>query len=152
MRLFLLSFLLPIGACTIHSSFSGPGWDDALLTDAPGPFLAVATHTRPVRETSDRFDEHVTAIAEQLETQPGLVGSSFRGRLFGREVWTLTVWEDEESVVEFVTSGAHLEAMGDSVVIEGIETVEWDIAPTEMPPTWNDVDEHLDALGTDEPW
>ena len=141
-----------LAGCTLHTPFSGPGWDGALSTDAEGPFVAVVTHTRPVKEHRDAFDDHVDAITAQLEDQPGFVGGSLRGRLVGREVWTLTVWEDEESIADFVTSGAHWEALQDVEVIEGIGTVEWAIEPSELPPSWSDALDRLDAVEANPPW
>jgi heme-degrading monooxygenase HmoA len=142
-----------LSACTAASPFAGPGWDDGLTTDAPGPFIAVATHTRATAGRESTFDLHVDAIKAQLETQPGLVGSSLRGRIPGRERWTLTVWEDEESIVDFVVAGAHAEAMSDyENAIEGIYYATWTVEADELPLDWSDALDRLKEVEPDELW
>jgi heme-degrading monooxygenase HmoA len=145
--------LLPCAACALSTPFSGPGFDEGLVTDAPGPFVAVATHTRASRGMGGAFDDHVSAVTDQLATQPGFVGGSLRGRLLGREAWTLTVWEDEESLADFVSSGAHLEAMNDAPdVIDGVYYASWSVARDEMPPSWDDALDHLADAEPDHLW
>lgn len=48
-------------------------------------------------------------ISRQAKSQPGLIRMKNRG--FGYDHYTLSVWEDKESLKKFARSGAHLEAM-----------------------------------------
>lgn len=152
LRLVALSALA--AGCTVASPMTGPGWDgDALLTDAEGPFVAVATHTRIAKGEGAAFDDHVDAITAQLDGQEGFVARSLRAKLPGRERWTLTVWEDEESLAAFVVGGAHADAMGDSAtVIEGLYSVSWTVEPDAMPIEWGDVLDRLAAVEPDPAW
>ncbi|HEU4408817.1 MAG TPA: hypothetical protein VFS43_26385, partial [Polyangiaceae bacterium] len=69
--------------------------------------------------------------------QPGFVGYELAYSTkcnYGR---TITVWQDEASMMSFVTSGAHATAMTEvrTVGVDG-RTIDWDIAPDELPVTW----------------
>jgi heme-degrading monooxygenase HmoA len=142
-------------ACTPASPFSGPGYDPdrGLLSDAPGPFLAVVTHTAVKPGQDDAFDTHVDAIEAQLEAAPGFVGSSLRGEVFGRERWTLTVWTSEAALGAFYGSGAHARAMQDTAaVVEGVYSAGWELQPEALPPSWDEALEALEAVEPVEPF
>lgn len=141
--------LTPIlfAGCAISAPFSGPGWDGELLTEAEGPFIAAVTHTRAAKGAGRDFDRHVDAVLDQMEGQPGFIGGSLRGRILGREAWTMTVWEDEASLGAFVGSGAHLEAMVDaSTVIEGVWSATYPVTREEMPPSWSRALDELEKV------
>ena len=149
----LLSLLL--GACAAGSSLEGPGYnsDDGVLTDAEGPYLVVATHTRIAKGEVKRFGEHVDAIKLQQDDTPGFMARALRAELPGRERWTVTVWEDEESVMDFAFSGAHLDAMLDETsTIDGVYTAGWWVEAEELPVRWGEVLDELDAVAPEEPW
>ena len=41
-------------------------------------------------------------LKKKLKDYPGYVGGSIRKEIFGNKGWTMTVWEDEESLEKFV--------------------------------------------------
>ena len=138
---------LPMAACSVSSGFSGPGYDGALTTDAEGPFVAVVTHTRPAKGERKAFGDHVDGIMDQLDTQPGYIGGALRARVMGSERWTLTVWEDEESMHAFVLEGAHRQALETSgTVIDGVRSAMWTLSSEEVPPSWDEALSHLDGV------
>jgi hypothetical protein len=146
------AFALPLllGACTPASPFEGPGYDpdEGLLTDAPGPFIAVITEATIAEAGADRFDAHVERIERDLQRAPGLVGSSLRGEVFGDTAWTLSVWEDGAALGRFVGGEAHARAMADADrATDRVRTASWSLAPAAVPPSWEDALERLDAEG-----
>lgn len=144
-----LAALAPIllAGCAISQPFSGPGWDGELITDAEGPFVTAVTHTRAAKGAGKEFDRHVDAVLDQMEEQPGFIGGSLRGRIIGREAWTMTVWEDEASLGAFVGGGAHLEAMVDaSSVVDGVWSVTYSVTREEMPPSWSHALDELEKV------
>ncbi len=56
------------------------------------------------------FDQGTARMFEQLSNVDGLLAYSRRKRLFGDEVWTLTVWRDDAAHDAFVASPLHREA------------------------------------------
>ena len=146
MRTLPVFFLL--SACSLAAPLDGPQLDDrGAAVSTEGPVLAVVTHARIASGAGKRFDEHVQAISDQLEQQPGFIGSSLRAKLGTRERWTLTVWEDEVSMMEFVVSGAHLAALSETgEVIDGVRPAHWELDANELPIDWSTALDHLEGV------
>ncbi|MRG97494.1 antibiotic biosynthesis monooxygenase family protein [Polyangium spumosum] len=93
---------------------------------APGTYLVSSTyiHRKGTPESDAKFGELVGPIVQALQSQPGLVAFQLGTSASCSAGRTLTVWEDEEAMYQFVGSPAHAEAMartgevsrGDSVV------------------------------------
>ena len=146
------SLLLTLLTGCLSSSFEGPAFEDG--AELQGPFLAAVTHTKVARGEHSAFGDHVLAIEEQQDHHEGFLGRSLRIKAATRTRWTLTLWQDEESMMRFVTEGAHLEAMAVSgEVIDGVRSAVWTIADDEeFPPTWSDALDVLDEQSPDIPW
>jgi len=41
-------------------------------------------------------------IQKQLRSTPGVIGYSLRAKILSRNFWTLSVWEDQKALMEFV--------------------------------------------------
>ena len=150
-------FALPLlVACAPAQPFSGPGFDadnDRVLSDSAGPFVAVITHTKVAKGEAGLFNDHVDGILDQLEKQPGYVGGSLKGQLFGRERWTLTVWDDPQALVAFRDSGAHQKAMDDQdTVVEQVYYAYWELDKSEVPPSWDTALKELDKVEPEDPF
>lgn len=159
LRTWASSPLLAVGlagtACAAASPFEGPGYDraDGVTTAADGPFVAVVTHTRMAEGARDAFDAHVEAVVDQASDAPGFVGSSLRGEIFGRERWTLTVWETDADLGTFYGSGAHAEAMRDAHdVIDAVYSHRFEVDRAAMPPRWGETLRLLDRHEPVDPW
>src|SRR5262245_40053496 len=50
-------------------------------------------------------------IRRQLHASSGLIGYSLRARLAERQFWTLSAWEDEAALQNFVTAPPHVAIM-----------------------------------------
>lgn len=146
LRTTLVCTLTLAAACVASGPFQGPGFqDDTLITDTEGPYLAVATRAIIAQGKRAEFNDHVGRIADQLENQPGCIGYELRGRVPGREVWTLTVWESEAAMLEFVVSGAHGEAMPQaSGLVEEFDSAPFEVAADALPLSWDVVEAELD--------
>ena len=71
-------------------------------------YLALLTFL-PVKRyrTIPRFIGYTRRIEAQLAETVGLVGYSLRAALLSRRFWTLSVWEDERALQQFVHHGFH---------------------------------------------
>lgn len=96
--------------------------------------------------TIPRFLRYSGVVAKQLEGTRGLVGFSFRAKLVTREFYTLSVWEDEQALMDFVGTQPHLGTMG-ALRPHMTETkfVRWALKGSLVPPSWEDA---LRALRT----
>ncbi|MFT4624566.1 MAG: heme-degrading monooxygenase HmoA [Myxococcota bacterium] len=136
----------------VAAPFDGPGFDDGV--ELEGPFLAAITHTRIAQGEQAAFAAHLDAIKDQQDRHEGFIGRSLRIRLTSRTRWTLTIWQDEDSMMRFVTSGAHLDAMVESsAVIDGVRSAIWTVDDDDdFPPKWTDAMDRLDSQSPDIPW
>ncbi len=143
--------LMTLFACAASTPFEGPGVSDdgALRTDHAGPFVVAVTHAKPAKGKGGAFNDHVDAIEAQLLEMDGFVGYSFRGEIGGRDRWTLTLWESEDALMGFITTGVHIEAMAQSgELLEEIHSGVWvEEDPGQLPPTWGEALDFLDEQG-----
>lgn len=58
-----------------------------------------------------RFSLFTFQIIKQLRAAPGVVGFSLRAKPMSRKFWTLSAWEDEKALMDFVRELPHGEAM-----------------------------------------
>ena len=79
------------------------------------------------------------AVSYPLAKTPGLIGFTFRAKLFRRRFWTLSAWEDEKALMEFVGKVPHLDTMkvlgphtGDAAFFR------WSVRGAELPLRWDD--------------
>ena len=85
-----------------------------------------------------RFLRHAGAISRQLEGTRGLVGFTFRAKILARKFYTLSVWEDERALMEFVHARPHLETMPAlSPHMAETKFVRWRVKGSDVPPSWD---------------
>ena len=107
-NLLLCAILLLASGCTVampfHSSndFNQPGPPDA--TVAIGLTHAVLGDDD---EKNDIFWDNADKVVDSLLQQAGYLGHRLRFKILGGEVWTMTVWKDEQSLKNFMYCDAH---------------------------------------------
>lgn len=126
----------------IAQPLAGPGIDPetgALLDPIAGEYIVHTTQILPKSDADSQqaFFGLVGAISAQLMQTPGLVGFSLAVEPNCAFARTLGVWESEEAMYAFVSSGAHLDAMGQTfdVGVTGRVT-HWTATAEELPPSW----------------
>ena len=60
------------------------------------------------------FWKNVGLIKENAKENSGLIGISISKKIFGNEAWTMTVWETEEDLENFIISKRHSQAIDES--------------------------------------
>ena len=112
----------------------------SIAAPADREYLALISFL-PLRRyrTIPSFLRRSGAIGRQLEESPGLVGFSLRAKPLSKGFYTLSVWEDEKSLMEFVRRGVHRETMRALGPRMG-ETrfVRWTVRGPEVPPAWEE--------------
>jgi len=75
-------------------------------------YLVMASHLPLQRISSTvRFFRSVSAVRKQLATADGLVGYMLRARPLARDYWTLSVWQHERALREFMRTQPHVQIM-----------------------------------------
>lgn len=74
----------------------------------------------------------------QLRQSKGLIGYSLHAEPFRRQFWTLSVWEDRQSLMDFVGEIPHSRIMQSLAPHMGkTKFVQWQLAASGIPPAWN---------------
>jgi len=90
------------------------------------------------------FFRYVGRIQKQMDRSRGLLGYSMKMQLLGRKAWTLSVWEDEPALQEFVTRSPHLDTMRKPILQPGKSRfVRWKLVGSSVPPKWEEALTHL---------
>ncbi len=89
------------------------------------------------------FIRQSATIQKQLHSSQGLLGYSLRAQLLGTKAWTLSVWEDELALAEFVRKSPRVETMKKVSLGEERKFVRWKLTGSEIPPKWDEALEHL---------
>jgi len=91
-------------------------------------YRAIPTFIRYSRETQ-----------RQLETAQGLLGYSLQAQILARKFWTLSAWEDEAMLMNFVHHPPHSEIMDALAPHMGRTAfVRWTVTASELPLNWRD--------------
>jgi len=140
--------LVACGPRVEEGELEGPGVDEeGRITVDADELLVGLTHlqVKNAPKPGKRFGELAEAIGNHLfDTEPeGWVGAAFRneGRL---NWWTMTVWESEEALMDFVVSEPHVTAMAEmgDISVGGETRTLW-LPTEELPVEW---DRALDLL------
>lgn len=117
-------------------------WKARRSVKPDGEFLAVLSHLPLARfRMVPQFLRYSRNIQTQLEHAEGLVGYSLRAQLFRRHFWTLSVWEDDKALMDFVSTVPHEEVMKKLQGHMGptsFGTVRWTVKGASVPPDWKD--------------
>ena len=90
------------------------------------------------------FVRQSNAIQKQLKDSPGLIGYSLRAQLLGKRAWTLSVWQDERALSEFVGRSPHADTMKKVSLGEARKFVRWKLMGSEVLPEWDEELKHLE--------
>ncbi len=89
--------------------------------------------------TIPRFIGYTGRIKAQLDESRGVVGYSVRAQILKCDFWTLSVWENESRLMEFVRHGFHSGVM---IVLRqdmgATNFVRWMVRGADIPPAWDD--------------
>ncbi len=95
----------------------------------------------PLRHFRDlgAFVLYTGRIQGQLKRTPGVLGYSLLTHIHKKRFWTLSVWEGESALQDFVVSPPHQHVMRSLHGKMGqTRFVRWTIRGTEFPPRWQD--------------
>ncbi|MDA7967305.1 hypothetical protein [Ruegeria sp.] len=94
----------------------------------------------PLRSYLDfpTFFKDVQKVQDQLQKSHGLIGFKLRADILAKQGYTISVWENAESLKKFISSGAHKETMDQSrdYLGEGRKFVTAFIKGSDFPPSW----------------
>jgi nitrite reductase/ring-hydroxylating ferredoxin subunit len=99
-----------------------------------------------------KFFRYVFGIRRQLADSEGLIGYSLDAHPLAKEFWTLSVWEDRESLWHFVQRMPHSQAMQDLLPhMEQTEFFHFELDGSSIPPDWQETKRRMRERGTEAP-
>jgi len=160
----LVVALATLPCCTVTTPFAGAGYSKSkgvTLPDAPEHVVVGVTHALLHERFGGTFKEHTLRVLDSMETHNGAIGHAARFRLFGKEVWTVSVWRDEQGLNSFVRSPIHREAMrAGSPAMVSAQFLRFTWPAKDLPPPWSvvldklqqaDVTDYAQAVTTERP-
>ena len=124
---------------TVEMPLAGPGYDPQVgLIDPQAKYVVTTTQALPPPDRVAEFGQLAGAAAMAAAQSPGLVAMGFASEPNCGFQRTLTVWRDEDAMMAFVVSPAHVAAMAaaDDVLLTG-RTTRFTIAADQMPLGWD---------------
>lgn len=124
---------------TVEMPLAGPGYDpQAGLIDPQAQYVVTTTQALPRPDRVAEFGQLAGAAAMAAAQSPGLVAMGFASEPNCGFQRTLTVWRNEDAMMAFVVSPAHVAAMtaADDVLLAG-RTTRFTIAADKMPLGWD---------------
>jgi len=92
------------------------------------------------------FGVYTLRIVGQLSRTPGVLGYSLLTHVFHRRFWTLSVWDSEAALQQFVAENPHSHVMR---ALQGkmdqTYFVRWHMRGAEFPPRWQEALARQDA-------
>ena len=84
-----------------------------------------------------KFFRFTFEIQRQLRNAPGLIGYALEARPFSKKSWTLSVWRDRQSLMDFVGRMPHSRVMKELAPHMGESRFEqWTVGAHEIPLDW----------------
>ena len=110
-------------------------------------YLVMASHLPLKRITATvSFFRAVSAVRKQLATTDGLIGYTLRAKPLARDYWTLSVWQDDTALRQFMRTPPHVQVMTSLKPVMGpTKFVTWKISAADGPPSMTGALEHLAA-------
>jgi hypothetical protein len=108
-------------------------------------YLALVTYL-PLKtfRALPQFLVHTARIQKLLRASPGLIGYSLLAHVLAQRFWTLSAWQDETVLMQFVRAEPHRQAMTSlRGLMSTTEFRRWRIQGVAMPPTWHQAMERL---------
>ena len=124
-----------------------------ISTARPGTELTVMASRLPLRSHRHipAFLRWTWRIRAQLAHAPGLVGYSLDAHPLGKTFWTLSAWTSRAAIEDFVRQEPHAVAMASIRPHMRKSTfVFWTVTPEELPISWADVRQRIDAVSREE--
>ena len=118
--------------------------DSPWITFAPADthreYVALLSYLPLARYSAvPNFFRFTFQIQKQLRATPGIIGYSLRAKILSRNFWTLSVWEDQKALKEFVAKMPHEEAMRAMTPHMGpTKFTQWKVAGSSLPLRWNE--------------
>jgi heme-degrading monooxygenase HmoA len=142
--------LLMLGACTLGTPFRSAETLDALPEDAKVMVGMTYVMTGNDSQKNDVFWDHTMRVVDSLPSNNGYLGHKIRKQVLGNEGWTMTVWEDEQSLQKFVEGQKHQDAIKNGLdALVTARFVRFEAVKSDIPISWDNAERIMNEKGRD---
>jgi hypothetical protein len=123
-----------------------PGkWRSFTPTDSDREYLALLSYLPLKRyRMLPKFLKYTAETERQLSESEGLIGYSLQAEILSLRFWTLSVWENEESLMQFVVKLPHGQIMAALAPhMDETKFTRWKIKGASLPPSWNEAKKRM---------
>ena len=115
-------------------------WRSFARAEPEQPCLVLLTYLPLARHGRiPGFLLHTMRIRAQLRRSRGLIGYSLRAEPMAKRFWTLSAWQDEASLQDFVPAHPHARTMTALTPHMGATRfIRWTLEGSQLPPSWDD--------------
>ena len=100
------------------------------------------------RKKNKVFWDNTFTVVESLPKHEGYLGHKIRKILLGKQGWTMTVWQDENSLNRFVRGSTHASAIGTGLpAVTEARFVRLSVKRSELPLSWEQAETLMDTQG-----
>ncbi len=139
----LTTFFSTLAGCALASPFKKSSKLDSSLIH-PDTIVVVAlteVHTKGSIFEQITFWNRVSSVRKSLEDNQVFLGGCIRRQIFGNRAWTMTVWENEDSLDDFIYSREHERAMKDGApAVESNRFYRMNRPWKDVPLAWEEVE------------
>jgi heme-degrading monooxygenase HmoA len=144
----LFPIILSLTDCKIATPFMGENYGRKLKQgiDPNQKVILVITHAKLDKtKNTSLFWRNVDTVKKDILEKPGFIGFSIRRKLFGDEVWTMSAWEDETSLENFIYTHSHEKAIEQSSdTLELNHSVRIELPRKMIPIPWEEAERELE--------
>jgi heme-degrading monooxygenase HmoA len=145
----MLAMTFLVTSCKMGMPFHGPITEIANPSSEETAVIAL-TYVKTGNDAAKNnvFWEHLMKVDAAMPTQKGYLGHALRRVILGTEGWTMTVWENEQSLNAFVLSKTHQAAIqnGLGAVSQG-RFARVTVKKSEVPISWKKAEQLLTEQG-----
>src|SRR5436305_10775398 len=115
-------------------------WRMIAAADSNREYVVLLSYLPLCRYSKIRaFYRYTVQIRRQIGRASGAIGYGMRAKVLSRKFWTLSVWEDDRALTDFVRRTPHGEAMKLIARHMGATRfTRWKVPGSAVPPTWSE--------------
>ncbi len=141
--------LFGLADCEVATPFDAAGPSASAVSENAIVIVAITEATLSDRNADRKvFWQNVERVEASLEGQSGFLGISRRLEVLGDRAWTMTAWEDEESLRAFVSGQVHQRAIDEANGgLADSRFVRFKVPSNALPVSWDEALAKLESEG-----
>jgi len=101
-------------------------------------------------DSNRKFWDNTNRVVESLPDHKGYLGHKLRKKLFVNDAWTMTIWENDDALNQFVRGDQHRQAMANGLpAVKSAQFLRLSLPRSQTPIDWSTVEQLMKDKGRD---